>query len=43
VVSEADQKHYAEDGGATQEEIDAITGDQVKLTFVADGVKIKEG
>lgn len=35
-------KHYAEDAGKTQEEIDAITEPETKLTFVATGVEIKE-
>ena len=35
-------KHYAEDAGKSQEEIDAITESQTKLTFVASGVEIME-
>lgn len=35
-------KHYAEDAGQSQEEIDAITEPEVKLAFEAVGVKIKE-
>jgi hypothetical protein len=35
-------KHFAEDAGKTQEEIDAITEPKVELTFVANGVIIKE-
>lgn len=35
-------KHYAEDGGATKEELEAITEDSEELTFVANGVIIKE-
>lgn len=35
-------KHYAEDGGASEEEIAAITEDETKLTFLADGVMIVE-
>jgi hypothetical protein len=35
-------KHYAEDAGKSQEEIDAITEPQDKLTFVATGVEIIE-
>ena len=33
-------QHYAEDGGATQEEIDEITEPEYSLTFLADGVVI---
>lgn len=40
IVSVADQKHYAEDGGATKEEIAKITQDKKELTFVADGVLV---
>ncbi|MEM6299509.1 MAG: DUF4920 domain-containing protein [Bacteroidota bacterium] len=36
------RKHYAEDAGKTQEEIDAITEPEVKYTFMADGVIIKD-
>ena len=35
-------KHYAEDAGKSQEEIDAITEPETKLTFVASGVEILE-
>lgn len=35
-------KHYAEDAGKSQEEIDAITEPETKLTFVASGVQIQE-
>lgn len=35
-------KHYAEDAGKTQEEIDAITEPETKLSFVADGVIVKD-
>ncbi|MBX2846564.1 MAG: DUF4920 domain-containing protein [Saprospiraceae bacterium] len=42
VVSVADQKHYAEDAGKTQEEIDAITEPKEEYTFLASAVKIKE-
>ncbi len=35
-------KHYAEDAGKSQEEIDAITEPETKLTFVATGVQISE-
>lgn len=39
-------KHYAEDAGKSQAEIDAITEDKEELAFVADGViiyDVKEG
>ncbi len=35
-------KHYAEDAGKSQEEIDAITEPEINLAFEATGVKIKE-
>ena len=35
-------KHYAEDAGKSQEEIDAITESETRLTFVATGVEIEE-
>ena len=35
-------KHYAEDAGKSQEEIDAITEPKTELTFVAAGVVIEE-
>lgn len=35
-------KHYAEDAGKSQEEIDAITEPQEELTFLAEGVKIAD-
>lgn len=38
VITVAMLKHYAEDGGATQEEIDAITEAETEYTFMADGV-----
>jgi hypothetical protein len=41
-VDVATLKHYAEDAGKSQEEIDAITEPETKLTFVASGVKIEE-
>lgn len=34
-------KHKAEDAGKTQEEIDAITEPEVRVSFMADGVIIK--
>lgn len=36
-----DLRHYAEDGGATEEEIAAITEPEIATTFVATGVMIK--
>jgi hypothetical protein len=35
-------RHYAEDGGATPEEIEEITEPEYSLSFVADGVVIRE-
>jgi hypothetical protein len=35
-------KHFAEDAGKSQEEIDAITEPKVEITFVANGVIIFE-
>lgn len=35
-------RHYAEDGGATPEEIQEITEPEYSLSFVADGVVIRE-
>jgi hypothetical protein len=40
-MSVEDQKHYAEDAGKTQEEIDAITEVKRTLSFEADGVLVK--
>ena len=37
-----DLKHYAEDAGKSQEEIDAITEPEINLAFEAHGVMIKE-
>jgi hypothetical protein len=42
VVSVDELKHYAEDEGQSQEEIDAITEPEVTYSFLADGVLIKE-
>lgn len=39
VVPEADRKHYAEDAGASDEEIAEITGDATEYSFEATGVK----
>jgi hypothetical protein len=41
IVSVDEQKHYLEDAGAEQSEIDAITEDKEKLTFLATGVKLQ--
>ena len=41
-MSVEDQRHYAEDGGKTKEEIAAITLPKRTLAFVADGVLIPE-
>jgi len=37
-----DLKHYAEDAGKSQEEIDAITASEMTYAFEADGVLLKE-
>jgi hypothetical protein len=41
-VSVAELKHYAEDAGKPQEEIDRITEPKRQLVFVADGVLLKD-
>ncbi len=41
-MSVEDQRHYAEDGGATPEEIAAITEPKRTLAFEAHGVLIPE-
>lgn len=41
-VSVDEQRHYAEDGGATAEEIAKITEPKKTLSFLADGVLLKE-
>ncbi len=41
VTTVADAKHYAMDGGKSQEEIDAITEDQVTLSIIADGALVE--
>lgn len=41
-VSVEEQRHYAEDKGQTEEEIAAITEPKKTLSFLADGVLIKE-
>ncbi len=40
-TSVEDLKHYAEDGGASEEEIAAINEPEVSTTFIATGVMIK--
>ena len=35
-------KHYAEDAGKTKEEIDKITNPKYRISFIADGVIIKD-
>jgi hypothetical protein len=42
VISVDELKHYAEDEGQSQEEIDAITEPEITYSFLADGVLIKE-
>lgn len=42
VTSVNELKHYAEDEGLAQEEIDAITEPEITYGFLADGVLIKE-
>lgn len=41
-VSIDEQRHYAEDGGATKEEIAAITEPKKTYSFEADGVLLKQ-
>ncbi|PRP66747.1 DUF4920 domain-containing protein [Nonlabens agnitus] len=41
VTSVEDARHYAMDGGKSQEEIDAITEDQITLSIVADGALVE--
>lgn len=42
VISVDELKHYAKDGGKSQEEIDKITQPKVTYAFQADGVLIQE-
>jgi hypothetical protein len=42
IISEADAQHYAEDAGASEEEIMQIVGDRKELSMVADAVLIPE-
>lgn len=41
LTSVEDQRHYAQDAGKSQKEIEAITSPKDELRFVADGVIIK--
>ncbi len=41
-LSVADQQHYAQDAGWTEEEIAAITEPELKLAFMATGVMIED-
>jgi len=41
VTSEEDRRHYAEDAGATKEEIQAIKGEKRELAFEATGLEKK--
>ncbi|KAF2518415.1 DUF4920 domain-containing protein [Flavobacterium salilacus subsp. salilacus] len=41
-ISVAELKHYAKDGGKSQEEIDKITEPEITYGFMADGVLIKK-
>ncbi|THD67354.1 DUF4920 domain-containing protein [Robertkochia marina] len=42
LMSVEDQKHFAEDAGSSQEEIEAITDPKKTLSFEASGVRIME-
>ncbi len=41
IIPVAQLRHYAEDAGKTKEEIEKITEDEVKISFMATGVIIK--
>ena len=41
VTSVEDARHYAMDGGKSQQEIDAITEDQITLSIIADGALVE--
>ncbi len=41
ITSVEDARHYAMDGGKSQEEIDAITEDQITLSIIADGALVE--
>jgi len=40
-VTKADLQHYAKDAGQTDQQVAAITRDEQQLTFVADGVLVR--
>jgi len=42
IVTVDEQKHYAKDGGKSQEEIDAITEPKITYAIQADGVLIQD-
>jgi len=42
IIPVDDLKHYAEDAGKSQTEIDAIINPEIRLRFMADGVAIKD-
>lgn len=41
IIPVAQLRHYAEDAGKSKEEIEKITEDEVKISFMATGVVIK--
>ena len=41
-VSVKDLKHYAEDAGKSKSEIEKITSPEIKISFLAEGVVIKD-
>jgi hypothetical protein len=41
-VSVKDLKHYAEDAGKSKSEIEKITSPEIKISFLAEGVIIKD-
>jgi hypothetical protein len=41
-TSVEDLKHFAEDGGKTKEEIDAITEPELSFSFISEGVLLSE-
>ena len=41
-VSVKDLKHYAEDAGKSKTEIEKITSQEIKISFLAEGVIIKD-
>jgi hypothetical protein len=42
-ISEEDRRHYAQDEGASQEEIEKIVGSEKEVLFFADAVMISDG